>query len=73
MLGFEFLLQTSLHSLVVIVTNSKTEGAGSIPDAIATVFALYADYQRTMKGSLQEPFKVLQEGFHLEPFLMGFT
>ena len=49
----------------------KTEGAGSIPDGIATVFALYADYQRTIKGSLQEPFKILQEGFHLEPFLKG--
>ena len=54
---------------MVRVTDCITEGAGSIPDGIATVFALYADYQRTIKGSLQEPFKVLQEGFHLESFL----
>ena len=33
----------------------------------------YADYQRTIKGSLQEPFMVLQEGLHLESFLKGFT
>ena len=58
---------------MVRVTDCKTEGAGSIPDGIATVFALCADSQRTIKGSLQEPFKVLQEGFHLEPFLRGST
>ena len=57
--AFELLLQTSQHSKVVRVTDCKTEGAGSIPDGIATVFAAYADYQRTIKGSLQEPFKVL--------------
>ena len=66
-------MQTSQHSLVVRVKDCKTEGAGSIPDAIATVFALYADYQRTIKGPLQEPFKVLQEEFHLESFLRGST
>ena len=58
---------------MVRVTDYKTEGAGSILDGIATAFALYADYQRTIKGSLQEPFKVLQEGFHLELFLRGST
>ena len=52
---------------MVRVTDCKTEGAGSIPVVIATVVALYANYQRAIKGSLQEPFKVLQEGFHLEP------
>ena len=36
-----------------------------MPDGIAT---LYADYQRTIKGSLQEP-----EEFYLEPFLRGST
>ena len=56
---------------MVRVTDCKTEGAGSIPDGIATVFPLYADYERTIKSSLQ--FKFLQEGFHLEPFLRGST
>ena len=58
---------------MVRVTDCKTEVAGSIPDGVATAFALYADNQRTIKGSLQEPFKVFQGGFHLEPFLGGST
>ena len=40
----------------------KTEGAGLLPDEIANIFALIRRLQRTMKGSLQEPFMVLQKG-----------
>ena len=31
----------------------------------------YTQLRRTIKGSLQEPFMLLQEGFHLEPFQKG--
>ena len=51
---------------MVRVTVYKTEGAGSIPDGIATAFALILRLPKNNKSSLQEPFMVLQEGFHLE-------
>ena len=50
-INIRLLLQASRHSLLVRMTNCKTEGAGIIPYAFAKVFALMADYQRIKKGS----------------------
>ena len=52
---------------MVRVTDCKPESASSIPDGIATVFALYADYQRNIKGSWGTvPPRTISKGFHLE-------
>ena len=69
-------MQTSQHSPVVRMTDSKTEGAGSIPDVIVTVFALIHRlpknykrlFARTFNGSSgRVPPKTISKGFYLEP------
>ena len=69
-------LLNSQHSLVVRVMDCKTEGAVSIPDGLATVFAsirrLPKNHSRffaiTFYGSSgRVPPRTISKGFYLEP------
>ena len=60
---------------MVRVTDCKTEGAGSIPDGIATVYALlrrlakhhWRFFARTLYGSLERvPPRTISQGFYPE-------